>query len=455
MVISRAECRRSLDKAVEALEKMAPAKELEGNYQLWKRYPVIDAVYLVRSCHRNVLETIQLPERLKDLRFDRALPPGVRPSGEFALSEEYIDPDTNTFRYCKQKPPTLQAVDVGLRLARETLVAEGQERLDNWLPTVKKTAKWLQEALADERHHDGKGGCSAVGNGEATVFGTYSAVSCLATYKRLAEVVEDLPGVEFPFENALEDLQSQGKDVKPLSTTSYASAIAELIRDHELGDSHTIEVARALETSQTANRLKLLEETWDPQSGGFRPLPGPSHMPNLGHTRYAMQLLRAMLRNPDSRLTGIPAWLDFDKVLSFVNSCWVVKGPYTGFANTQEENDIPSVCAERSASNIVKLVEILERSSYGKPVARDSSGRVPLFDKLADSRRRLQEFYVDEVARVCYAYPVGMIIGAEPLSSRLRWGIRAGLNIYGRALTHPTTSGYIDRRTGRFTPLDG
>lgn len=86
--------------------------------------------------------------------------------------------------------------------------------------------------------------------------------------------------------------------------------------------------------------LRFVAMSFDVHSGGFRRNPERSSPATLSQTRYAMDIIRHILRDSNSS----PVWLDLRALLRFTNDC------FDGFGFAEVPGGSASLCGLRSAS---------------------------------------------------------------------------------------------------------
>ena len=462
---------RKLRESTRIWDQTAADDELRYTYSLWASYPILDSVYFIRSRQNNYLELFELEKKpsLEGLYFGRRLPTKgdgeLWPPSDFALSPEYCDEELGVFRFYFAARPTLQSVDMGLRIASEA-IESGAEQIGRWLDITFKCKPFIESTLSSQVTHSWVGAFSALGK-EPGVFGTYVAISAVTSYQKIRERFDILPKIDFPiqFSEVLTGLKKEdfifcndssfafkqrGDDDGCLSTTFYGYSVLDLLERYRLlGDdaSEYVKMKKEGPWSNGLAALQFLHDCWDEKEGGFKSQ--PNGVANIGHTRYGLQVLRLLLDKGFIAPRDFPKWLDAAKVLEFLHSCWDDSKSDPGFKNTRHDL-APSACAERAGVSTIKLLEIFKRNKNLLSVDEKRYGRrlKKLKRLLRGSYKLVGKLYMDTVDGVCYAYPMQMVETRLPHSVVFST-IRGIANFALQALLHPLSSVEIDRRTGK------
>lgn len=455
-----------LKNSLELWKKAAPASELIRNYPIWIGYAILDGIYFMRTHQRNYLELLELQKEkyLDQLFFDRPLP---RNGGEklwcpsdYALSYCYRDEQSGVFRYYFAARPCLQAVDLGLRLAWETVEYREVEKhkLKEWVEAITNSRDFIISELGNKEQGEE--------NGKSNIFGIYTIVSAVSNYIRTqSNMPEELPKLDFhPYLNeVLECLRKfayrgngsfgfkrQIDGERCLSTTSFGYTILDLIERYAMFGDNPKEYNKLKfrePWGEGQSTLRFLHQCWDEKSCGFRSFPSENSLVNLGHIRYGLRLLRYLISGGYIKREEFPDWLDGSGILRFVRSCWKNIGEFQGFGNVPDDY-APSLCAQRAAANTVKLLEIFRLNSLLKTDDSYNECRDDLMRLLSESYEHLFARHADPKEEVCYAYPRAMI-ESRPFASVALSTIRGIANLGFQSIRHPLSSVKIDLRSGK------
>ncbi|MBN1411702.1 MAG: hypothetical protein JW969_12720 [Spirochaetales bacterium] len=483
-----------LKKSIDLWAETAPAEELKDNYRKWRLFPVFDALYFIRTSQkiRNEISLIKNSKdkfSLDDLYFKSPIPQDYNfeitkcPPADYALHHDFIDIVTGTFRYYFETKSSLHAIDLGLRIARQSFDTY-KTLSDSWIPVLKATHQFLLNQLNSREAYDGDGCFAAFVDRRYTIFGTYTAVSAYSIFNYLQSELSskfDLSSIEFPYKSVLlrllsQDFQYETEKIfayKPydskypcLSTTSYVFSILEILSNirNTLASSGHFNV----EFDSLNNDLKIkvkkmdeyLHQCWDEKNGGFLSRPKEDDekketLPyNIAHTRAAMQIFRYFLSH--GYYDSIPSWFKLDKTMEFIISCWKTKIYYPGFVNSPVDV-ASSLCSDRAVAGCLKLNIIFELSGF---ISKDNITNPKRYVELNNILYRLLEesgdyiyrLFVDNSQQLSYAYPVNMIF-SDSILVKLFYFIRSTFDIIIHSIIHPSIPIEIERKTGKVIPL--
>ena len=148
--------------------------------------------------------------------------------------------------------------------------------------------------------------------------------------------------------------------------------------------------------------MNFIRECWDEESGGFRCSPETSSIPNMTHTKSALQLIRRLLSRSDITLDDIK-WLDLNKVSDFVNSCI----SNNGFATLPKGQ--PTVCSLRYALNIKEVLLILTIAFWEQLTLNPRTIMSSIIYGL-DLAIPFTASCIDNNTSQVYAYPIPVIV---------------------------------------------
>lgn len=452
-----------------ALADAAPAEEARREYSLWPRYSVLDVLFLAVQAEQNWNELLYLRNKgsYDSLYCNRPLSDGVRggPPRTYALSPTYIDESSGSFRARPGRRPDFYGIDPGMRLASEALGLDPTpEDQDRWLSTVRKTGVVLQHLLSNKRLCGDQRGLSANAAGQLTVFGAFSAASAIDCYNNIVLKFEAaLPSIQFPAEKIAECLLGDGLRViesgrfsfrqaphkgGSLSSMEYACRTPSLLTSNPALKDISDNLKSSLET-QKDGMLLFLKGCWSSE-GGFHGCLDDSRPPDLGQTRYGLQLLRTLVGW--GMINQLPEWFAPTAVLEFVRNRWTATDEYGGFSN-REGDPVPSVYAARAAVNTVKVLELLRLFGCFTPDTSYNSAMTQLLPLLKCMNDEFIPQCVDRTNGLCYGYPVAMIDSRSAMSS-IRWFVKASSNVYYHSLLHPFSEFEVDHRTGEVIGLN-
>jgi len=355
----------SVDDTLQKLKLIAPAQEIARIFAAWSVAPVLDALYFARTAHKYAqeLRSLQRGAELEQSRFfDRNLREGREvPPRTLVIADQFVDSESRVFKMYEGDTPTTQAVDVGLRVAFDGFnSASGIRRLveTELYERLVASGKFIAESF-----HESEQTYSFSPWDPPSVFGVFSSVSAICTYRRMYRLMPTLvPNLPFHLETVATGLvradftkeeskifgfRELNDDFPSLAPTENVFRIAGFLRS-EYPD---LESSLRKKGTKVANLVRLC---WDEESGGFRKGPSLEFPPDLLHTRYALQLIRALLHleciDPNELV-----WLDAGAVLRFLYECQS-DGVFTHFPGS-----IPSICSERFGLNALKVALLLVR----------------------------------------------------------------------------------------------
>ncbi|MBI3413008.1 MAG: hypothetical protein HY051_02940 [Candidatus Aenigmarchaeota archaeon] len=359
-----------LNETIRYWRATAPSKEIAELYYVWAVAPALDALYFARTTQNYAQELAQLLQgsRSED-RFFYNQPieegPSV-PQNTGCISREFIDPDRKVFRMYEGDTPSVQAIDLGLRLLFVNSAQRPQIVSSDFHSILAACGQFVRKAYIEPEKAYSLSEWRNPG-----VFGIFSSVSAIRTYNQAREHFSVLPNIEFPLETVADTLLRQdftyedsvtfgfrdtGAEEPCLSVTEQAYRVCIILGELLGKDNPSYRNLLAQLRAKGPKVARLLQYCWDKNSGGFRRNRKDDQIPDLLHTRYALQLVRALLSMEAIKPNGDDlAWLDSAGPLRFLHSC-LSDGAVTNFSTV---DSLPSVCSERFGLNTLKVIYLL------------------------------------------------------------------------------------------------
>lgn len=394
-------------------QRAAPADELLPYYRIWSERPVLQAVFFIREIADLVHELGRLrdAERVRGLFLDLPADEADQPLAvDAVVGPSYLDRSRALFRVFEDDGPTAYAIDAGLRIALPLdEPISGNLRDVELQPLGAKCVSFVRglrprgrEWAYPIRPHE-----------PPSLFGTFAAVSSFdhATYRALdpmpadglsgeiERVAKGLPSGEFQYRSAeffafTRRVGGEGC----LSTTEQTYRVAGMV--HRLLGDGTEELDHLLR-QEARHVLAFIRACWRRDVGGFAMSPAADAVPNLTHSRAALQLLRTLLSRRDITTADLD-WLDVGAVIGFVASCWSDHG-FAAIPGSQ-----PAICPLRDALSIAKLLMLF--ALYGiEPAARELDRLRALLDTATAIAHPFSQACIDPEREEAYAYPIAVI----------------------------------------------